>query len=59
MAMAPGTADIGLEPVVTDNMKSILEVDDLTDFLQQTEMAGREFESERERCVHKALAAVG
>jgi hypothetical protein len=51
MAMAPGTTDIGLEPVLTDNMRSILEVDDLTDFLNQTEMAGREFESEKERCV--------
>eukprot|EP00521_Asterionellopsis_glacialis_P007496 CAMPEP_0195282226 /NCGR_PEP_ID=MMETSP0707-20130614/1195_1 /TAXON_ID=33640 /ORGANISM="Asterionellopsis glacialis, Strain CCMP134" /LENGTH=753 /DNA_ID=CAMNT_0040341179 /DNA_START=104 /DNA_END=2362 /DNA_ORIENTATION=- len=52
MAMAPGTENIGIVPEETKlGMKSILEMDDLGDFLTQAEMAGREFTSEREQYV--------
>ena len=51
MAMAPGTQSLGLEEDAVANTKSILELDDLTDFLGQAEMARREFASERERYV--------
>ena len=50
MAMAPGTTSIGLDETDQNrNMVSVLEVDDLADFLGQAEMAGREFVSEREQ----------
>ena len=50
MAMAPGTISIGIiEEKKQVTHKSVLEMDDLTDFLTQASMAGREFESERER----------
>ena len=51
MAMTPGTQSLGLEGDTVANTKSILEVDDLNDFLGQAEMARREFASERERFV--------
>ena len=47
---ASGAASIGIS---TDNsvtkMRSVLEMDNLTDFLTQSEMANREFTSEKER----------
>lgn len=49
MQMTPGVQSIGLEGEGETNTKSILELDDLTDFLGQAEMANREFASERER----------
>lgn len=49
MAMAPGTTSIGVDGEHDKTMLSILEVDDLTDFLGQAEMANREFVSEREQ----------
>lgn len=49
MAMAPGTTSIGLEDDGHKKMVSVLEVNDLADFLGQAEMAGREFASEREQ----------
>jgi large subunit GTPase 1 len=51
MAMAPGTQSLGLVEDVGAHTKSILELDDLTDFLGQAEMANREFESEREQFI--------
>jgi len=49
MAMTPGVQSIGLEEDSGDHTRSILELDDLTDFIGQAEMANREFASERER----------
>jgi len=49
--MTPGMQSIGMEEDGRENTKSILELDDLTDFLGQAEMANREFASERERFV--------
>ena len=49
MAMTPGVQSIGLEEDPENRTKSILELDDLADFLGQAEMANREFASERER----------
>jgi large subunit GTPase 1 len=52
---ASGAASIGLEinpnAAASSKIKSVLETDDLTDFLARAEMADREFESERERFV--------
>ena len=49
MAMTAGVQSIGIEEDGRENTKSILELDDLTDFFGQAEMANREFASERER----------
>eukprot|EP00567_Pseudictyota_dubia_P012399 CAMPEP_0197445678 /NCGR_PEP_ID=MMETSP1175-20131217/10837_1 /TAXON_ID=1003142 /ORGANISM="Triceratium dubium, Strain CCMP147" /LENGTH=775 /DNA_ID=CAMNT_0042976681 /DNA_START=194 /DNA_END=2518 /DNA_ORIENTATION=+ len=46
-----GAPSIGLHDDAHAKTMSVLEVDDLTDFLKQSEMAGREFASERERFV--------
>lgn len=54
MAMAPGTDNIGVT-VEGPTMKSVLEMDDLGDFLTQAAMAGREFTSEREQYVSECL----
>lgn len=47
--MTPGVESIGMDTGDEKNTKSILELDDLTDFLGQAEMANRDFASERER----------
>ena len=49
MAMTPGVQSIGVEEGTTQNTRSVLELDDLSDFIDQAEMANREFASERER----------
>lgn len=48
---ASGARSIGVEKeeALGTQIKSVLEVDDLTDFLRQSEMANREFASEKER----------
>jgi large subunit GTPase 1 len=52
MHMAPGTSSINiLDDTAEKKVKSILEMDDLTDFLGQAELANREFLSEREQFV--------
>ena len=52
---ASGATSIGLEldpnQAQSNKIKSVLETDDLTDFLARAELADREFESERERFV--------
>lgn len=50
MAMTPGVQSIGLKEE-TNQVKSILEMNDLQDFLGQAEMAHREFASEKEQFV--------
>jgi len=50
MASAPGTTNIGLEEK-DKTMLSVLEMNDLADFLGQAEMANREFVSEREQFI--------
>merc|ERR1712232_889749 len=40
------------QPEKEDKILSILEINELTDFIGQAEMANREFQSERERFVH-------
>lgn len=53
--VASGAPSIGLDIdpniAASHQMKSVLETDDLTDFLARAELANREFESERERFV--------
>eukprot|EP00546_Thalassionema_frauenfeldii_P009468 CAMPEP_0178930054 /NCGR_PEP_ID=MMETSP0786-20121207/20998_1 /TAXON_ID=186022 /ORGANISM="Thalassionema frauenfeldii, Strain CCMP 1798" /LENGTH=635 /DNA_ID=CAMNT_0020606491 /DNA_START=162 /DNA_END=2069 /DNA_ORIENTATION=- len=51
MAMAPGTTSIGIADESDKKMMSVLEMDDLNDFLKQADMANREFASEREQYV--------
>lgn len=52
MHMAPGTSSINiLDDTAEKKTKSILEMDDLADFLGQAEMVNREFLSEREQFV--------
>ena len=52
MHMAPGTSSINvLDDTAEKKTKSILEMDDLADFLGQAELANREFLSEREQFV--------
>jgi len=47
---ATGARSIGLEAEQNEpKIKSVLEVDNLTDFLTQSEMANREFASEKEQ----------
>jgi large subunit GTPase 1 len=52
---ASGAGSIGLDmdpnQAASTKIKSIIETDDLTDFLARAELADREFESERERFV--------
>ena len=52
---ASGATSIGLDidpnQAASNKIKSVLEPDDLTDFLARAEMADREFESEKERFV--------
>ena len=52
---ASGAQSIGLEidpnQAASSKIKSIIETDDLTDFLARAELADRDFESERERFV--------
>jgi large subunit GTPase 1 len=52
---ASGATSIGLEvtanQAASTKIKSVLETDDLTDFLHRAELADREFESEKERFV--------
>ncbi len=52
---ASGATSIGLDidprQAASDKIKSVLETDDLTDFLARAELADREFECERERFV--------
>lgn len=52
---ASGARSIGLDvdpnQAASSKIKSIIETDDLTDFLSRAELADREFESERERFV--------
>mmetsp|Transcript_22684 Transcript_22684/g.32008 ORF Transcript_22684/g.32008 Transcript_22684/m.32008 type:complete len:759 (-) Transcript_22684:100-2376(-) len=59
MAAAPGTQSIGVNEKDAENKKmlSVLEVDNLSDFLAQAEMANRDFISEREQFV--VLDSVG
>lgn len=54
MAKAQNTTNIGIDEFEAEKnkMKSVLEMDSLTDFLGQAEMAGKEFTSERERYVY-------
>jgi large subunit GTPase 1 len=48
--LSTGAATIGItEPSETAKMKSILEIDDLSDFLVQAQLANRDFVSEREQ----------
>jgi len=48
--IATGAATIGInEPAVGSQMKSVLDVDDLSDFLVQAQMANKDFQSEREQ----------
>ena len=49
--MQQGVESIGLDSGIEDKTKSILEVQDLDDFLQQAEMQQREFVSEKEGLV--------
>jgi len=49
MAMAPGTTSIGLEDDTDKKTLSVLELNDLNDFLKQADMANREFMSEKEQ----------
>lgn len=53
--VASGAKSIGLDIdpniAASNKIKSVLETDDLTDFLARAELADREFESERERFV--------
>jgi large subunit GTPase 1 len=53
--VASGAKSIGLDVdpniAASNKIKSVLETDDLTDFLARAELADREFESERERFV--------
>lgn len=51
MAMAPGTTSIGIADESDKKMMSVLEMEDLNDFLHQADMAKREFASEREQYV--------
>lgn len=48
---ASGAETIGVVEEETSGLKSVLEMDNLTDFLGQAQMAGREFASEKERFV--------
>eukprot|EP01083_Nonionella_stella_P117619 350746_1 len=52
---ASGAQSIGLEVeasvAASNKIKSVLETDDLTDFLQRAELADQEFETEHERFV--------
>jgi large subunit GTPase 1 len=48
--LSTGAATIGIDdPSETAKMKSILEIDDLSDFLVQAQLANRDFVSEREQ----------
>ncbi|KAK1742978.1 Ras GTPase, GNL1-like [Skeletonema marinoi] len=49
--MGTGATSIGIEDPTegTKKMKSVLEVDDLSDFLLQAQLANKDFESEREQ----------
>lgn len=48
--MATGAKSIGMEePTDGTKMKSVLEVDDLSDFLLQAQLANKDFQSEREQ----------
>ena len=48
--LSTGAATIGIEaPSDTAKMKSILEMDDLSDFLVQAQLANKDFVSEREQ----------
>lgn len=52
---ASGATSIGLDidpnHAASHKIKSVLETDDLTDFLERAELANRQFESERERFI--------
>lgn len=49
--MSTGARSIGIEEEVPESskMKSVLEMDDLSDFLMQAQMANKDFQSEREQ----------
>ena len=48
--MATGAQTIGVdEPTEGTKMRSVLEVDDLSDFLLQAQLANKDFQSEREQ----------
>mmetsp|Transcript_14429 Transcript_14429/g.29392 ORF Transcript_14429/g.29392 Transcript_14429/m.29392 type:complete len:733 (-) Transcript_14429:107-2305(-) len=49
--MSTGARSIGIEEEVPESskMKSVLEMDDLSDFLTQAQMANKDFQSEREQ----------
>jgi large subunit GTPase 1 len=52
MAMAPGTTNIGVEDDPNERkLLSVLEMDDLADFLGQAQLANRAFVSEREQFI--------
>lgn len=57
--MATGAENIGTEEVNPEStkMRSVLEIDDLSDFLHQAQMANQEFKSEREQFLN--LDSVG
>jgi hypothetical protein len=48
--ISTGAQSIGVEdPSEGTKMKSVLEMDDLTDFLFQAQLANKDFQSEREQ----------
>jgi len=51
MDMQAGVESLGIDDQLEDKTKSVLEVQDLDDFLHQAEMANREFSSEKEGLV--------
>ncbi len=49
--MSTGARSIGIDEEIPESskMKSVLEMDDLSDFLMQAQMANKDFQSEREQ----------
>ena len=54
--ISTGAQSIGIEePTESTKMKSVLEMDDLSDFLFQAQLANKDFASEREQWVVSML----